>query len=169
MLTETLIKPFFEDLEGDGVEDTTTYEYGFRAGMAALSDILSQNIDKQPQFFVYLGMAISEGAQWIESQVSESPENTQPIEFVAPKEPRERQPTPSSDLKETDWDYIPMHDDLPASLIQKYSKKNVYFTTPDNPGPEKPGSAILDLCSNRLQIIETNGNQVKRPYYIKLR
>jgi hypothetical protein len=69
MLTETLIKLFLQDLECDGVEDTTTYEYGFMAGMAALSDILSQNIDKQPQFFVYLGMAISEGSQWVESKI----------------------------------------------------------------------------------------------------
>ena len=78
MLTETLIKPFFRDLEGDGVEDTTTYEYGFRAGMAALSDILSENIDKQPQFFVYLGMAISEGMQWVENQVIDQ-DNVAPI------------------------------------------------------------------------------------------
>lgn len=167
MLTEILIKPFIEDLKGDGVEDTTPYEIGFMAGMAALSSILSENIDNQPQLFTYLGMAISEGSQWIES-LGEG-EDGIPVFAEAPKEPRERQPTPSSDLKETDWDYIPVHDDLPASLIQKYSKKNVWFTTPDNPGPEKPGRAILDLSSNRLQVIETNGNQVKRPYYIQLR
>ena len=161
MLTEILIKPFLNDLECQGIEDTTPYEHGFLAGMTALSSILSDNIDNKAQLFAYLGMAISEGMQWVESQVSESPEKAQTIEFVAP--------TPSSDVKENDWDYIPVHDDLPASLIQKYAKKNVWFTTPDNPGPEKPGRAILDLSSNRLQIIETNGNQVKRPYYIQLR
>ena len=161
MLTEILIKPFLNDLERQGIEDTTPYEQGFLAGMTALSSILSDNIDNKAQLFTYLGMAISEGMQWVESQVSESTEKPQPIEFVAP--------TPSSDVKESDWDYIPVHDDLPASLIQKYAKKNVWFTTPDNPGPEKPGRAILDLSSNRLQIIETNGNQVKRPYYIQLR
>ena len=234
MLTEILIKPFINDLKCDGVEDTTPYEIGFKAGMAALSSILSDNIDNQPQFFTYLGMAISEGMQWVESQVSESPEKA-PVfpgtnEFIpqlhdprwvepnddfvgfdcyglsafnavckgvlnrtaegtfyvyqsggyefgvnkiipleSPSQLRQRQPTPSTDVKENDWDYIPVHDDLPASLIQKYAKKNVWFTTPDNPGPEKPGRAILDLSSNRLQIIETNGNQVKRPYYIQLR
>ena len=77
MLTEILIKPFIEDLKGDGVEDTTPYEIGFMAGMAALSSILSENIDNQPQLFTYLGMAISEGMQWVESQVSESPEKPQ--------------------------------------------------------------------------------------------
>lgn len=258
MLTEILIKPFIKDLEHQGIEDTTPYEQGFLAGMTALSSILSDNIDNKAQLFTYLGMAISEGMQWVESQVSESPKKA-PVfpgtnefipqlhdprwvepnddfvgfdcyglaafngvckgvlnrtaegtfyiyqyggyEFgvnkVIPLEsrPRKRQPTPSSaaneivstevytleefkekfqptpstDVKENDWDYIPVHDDLPASLIQKYAKKNVWFTTPDNPGPEKPGRAILDLSSNRLQIIETNGNQVKRPYYIQLR
>jgi len=164
MLTEILIKPFIEDLERQGIEDTTPYEQGFLAGMTALSSILSDNIDNKAQLFTYLGMAISEGMQWVESQVMDRDD-------VAPifAESRERQPTPSSDVKENDWDYIPVHDDLPASLIQKYAKKNVWFTTPDDPGPEKPGRAILDLSSNRLQIIETNGNQVKRPYYIQLR
>lgn len=99
MLTQILIKPFIEDLECDGVEDVTPYEIGFKAGMTALSSILSDHIDNQPQLFTYLGMAISEGMQWVESQVSESPEKTQPIEFVAPKEPLKRQPTPSSDFK----------------------------------------------------------------------
>lgn len=164
MLTEILIKPYLDDLERQGIEDTTPYEQGFLAGMAALSSILSEHVDNKAQLFVYLGMAISEGMQWVESQVMER-DNIAPI-FA---EPRKRQPTPSSDVKENDWDYIPVHDDLPASLIQKYAKKNVWFTTPDNPGPEKPGRAILDLSSNRLQIIETNGNQVKRPYYIQLR
>lgn len=74
MLTEILIKPFIEDLKHEGIEDTTPYEQGFMAGMAALSDILSENMDNQPQLFTYLGMAISEGMQWVESQVSESPE-----------------------------------------------------------------------------------------------
>jgi len=255
MLTEILIKPFIKDLEHQGIEDTTPYEQGFLAGMTALSSILSDNIDNKAQLFTYLGMAISEGMQWVESQVSESPVKfnhvlfppiddprweTPSIHYLgcecygisfegesikgklntaiagnfiletdrvfgngvskiipleSPNEPRKRQPTPSSaaneivstevytleefkekfqptpstDVKENDWDYIPVHDDLPASLIQKYAKKNVWFTTPDNPGPEKPGRAILDLSSNRLQIIETNGSQVKRPYYIKLR
>lgn len=231
MLTEILIKPFIEDLKCDGIEDTTPYEQGFLAGMTALSSILSDNIDNKAQLFTYLGMAISEGMQWVESQVSER-NDVSPIfaekfpaiddprwinpnssyigwmcygisfegEFIKGKlniaiagnfiletdrvfgngvskiipledmsAPRERQPTPSTDVKENDWDYIPVHDDLPASLIQKYAKKNVWFTTPDSPGPEKPGRAILDLSSNRLQIIETNGNQVKRPYYIQLR
>ena len=231
MLTEILIKPYLDDLKCEGIEDTTPYEQGFLAGMTALSSILSDNIDNNAQLFTYLGMAISEGVQWVESQVSER-DNVAPIfaekfpsiddprwinpdmwfidcmcyginyegEFIkgklnvdiagnfiletdrvfgngvskiipleSPSTPRERQPTPSTDVKENDWDYIPVHDDLPASLIQKYAKKNVWFTTPDNPGPEKPGRAILDLSSNRLQIIETNGNQVKRPYYIQLR
>jgi len=159
MLTEILIKPFIEDLEHQGIEDTTPYQHGFLAGMTALSSILSDNIDNKAQLFTYLGMAISEGMQWVESQVSESPEKPQPIEFVAP--------TPS-DAKENDWDYIPVHDDLPASLIQKYAKKDVFFTH-DFLDREKAGKAILDLSSNRLQIIETNGNQVKRPYYIQLR
>jgi hypothetical protein len=78
MLTEILIKPFIEDLEGDGVEDTATYEVGFMAGMAALSSILSENIDNQAQLFTYLGMAISEGMQWVESQVSER-DNVAPV------------------------------------------------------------------------------------------
>jgi hypothetical protein len=37
--------------------------------MAALSDILSENIDNQPQLFTYLGMALSEGQEWVESQI----------------------------------------------------------------------------------------------------
>ena len=69
MLTEILIKPFIEDLERQGIEDTTPYEQGFLAGMTALSSILSDNIDNKAQLFVYLGMAISEGMQWVESQV----------------------------------------------------------------------------------------------------
>ena len=71
MLTEILIKPFIEDLEHQGIEDTTPYEQGFLAGMTALSSILSENIDNKAQLFTYLGMAISEGMQWVESQVSE--------------------------------------------------------------------------------------------------
>lgn len=69
MLTEILIKPFIEDLERQGIEDITPYEQGFMAGMTALSDILSEHADDQQQFFIYLGMAISEGMQWVESQV----------------------------------------------------------------------------------------------------
>lgn len=106
MLTEILIKPFIEDLERQGIQDTTPYEQGFMAGMAALSSILSEHVDNKAQLFVYLGMAISEGMQWIESQVSESPEKSKPIEFVAPRyhsgseidnlTPRKRQSTPSN-------------------------------------------------------------------------
>lgn len=174
MLTEILIKPYLNDLKCEGIEDTTPYEQGFLAGMAALSSILSDNIDNKAQLFTYLGMAISEGMQWVESQVMERDD-------VAPifAEPRERQPTPSSDLdtsityttsegKEEQWDWIPSHDDLPASLIQKYAKKDVFFTH-DFLDREKAGKAILDLSSNRLQVIDTSGNQIKRPYYIKLR
>ena len=236
MLTEILIKPFIRDLEHQGIEDTTPYEQGFVAGMAALSSILSENIDNQPQLFAYLGMAISEGMQWVESQVSESPKQPPLIKFnhvafpaiddprwinpnssylgwmcyginfegefikgklniaiagnftletdrvfgngvskIIPLEDmsgsRERQPTPSSDLQpdpQVEWDWIPSHDDLPASLIQKYAKKDVFFTH-DFLDREKAGKAILDLSSNRLQVIDTSGNQIKRPYYIKLR
>jgi hypothetical protein len=97
MLTENLIKPFVEDLKHDGVEDVTPYEIGFKAGMAALSSILSENIDNQPQLFTYLGMAISEGSQWIES-LGEG-EDGIPVFEEPSKEPRERQPTQSSDFK----------------------------------------------------------------------
>lgn len=69
MLTKILIKPYLNDLEHQGIEDTTPYEQGFLAGMAALSSILSDNIDNQPQLFTYLGMAISEGMRWTESRV----------------------------------------------------------------------------------------------------
>lgn len=75
MLTERLIEPFLYALKCDGVEDTTAYQEGFMAGMAALSSLLSDNIDNKAQLFTYLGMAISEGMQWVESQVSESPTN----------------------------------------------------------------------------------------------
>jgi hypothetical protein len=85
MLTEILIKPFIEDLEGDGVEDTATYEVGFMAGMAALSSILSDNIDNQAQLFVYLGMAISEGQEWVKS--------------LYPKEPPKSNAGPGKELK----------------------------------------------------------------------
>jgi len=78
MLTEILIKPFIEDLECQGIEDTTPYEQGFLAGMTALSSILSENIDNKAQLFTYLGMAISEGMQWVESQVSER-DNVAPV------------------------------------------------------------------------------------------
>ncbi len=78
MLTEILIKPFIEDLEHQGIEDTTPYEQGFLAGMTALSSILSENIDNKAQLFTYLGMAISEGMQWVESQVSER-DNVAPV------------------------------------------------------------------------------------------
>ena len=78
MLTEILIKPFIKDLEHQGIEDTTPYEQGFLAGMTALSSILSDNIDNKAQLFTYLGMAISEGMQWVESQVSER-DNVAPV------------------------------------------------------------------------------------------
>lgn len=184
MLTEILIKPFIEDLEHQGVEDTTPYEHGFSAGMTALSSILSDNIDNKAQLFTYLGMAISEGMQWVESQVMEE-NNIAPI-FEKEKDfgvkvtyQGGKEPTLSSDLdtsityttaegEEEQWDWIPSHDDLPASLIQKYAKKDVFFTH-DFLDREKAGKAILDLSSNRLQVIDTSGNQIKRPYYIKLR
>ena len=89
MLTEILIKPFIEDLERRGIEDTDAHVEGFQAGMAALSSILSENIDNKAQLFVYLGMAVSEGMQWVESQAMER-DNIAPI-FA---EPRER---PNSD------------------------------------------------------------------------
>ena len=69
MLTEILIKPFIEDLERQGIEDTTPYEQGFMAGMVALSSILSEHVDNKAQLFVYLGMSVSEGMQWVESQL----------------------------------------------------------------------------------------------------
>jgi len=78
MLTERLIEPFLYDLETQGIEDTTPYEQGFLAGMTALSSILSDNIDNKAQLFTYLGMAISEGMQWVESQVSER-DNVAPV------------------------------------------------------------------------------------------
>jgi hypothetical protein len=181
MLTEILIKPFIEDLERQGIEDTTPYEQGFMAGMYALSSILSEHFDNKAQLFVYLGMSVSEGMQWVKSQVSESPEKPHPIEFVVPRHhtgseidnltPRERHPTPSSDLEpdpQVEWDWIPLHDDLPASLIQKYAKKDVFFRFFPEDSKNK-GKAILDLSSNRLQVIDMSGDQVKRPYYIKLR
>ena len=90
MLTEILIKPFIEDLERQGIEDTTPYEQGFLAGMTALSSILSENIDNKAQLFTYLGMAISEGMQWVESQVSER-NDVAPIfaeKFPATDDPR---------------------------------------------------------------------------------
>ncbi len=78
MLTEILIKPFIEDLECQGIEDTTPYEQGFLAGMTALSSILSDNIDNKAQLFTYLGMAISEGMQWVESHVMDR-DNVAPV------------------------------------------------------------------------------------------
>ena len=184
MLTEILIKPFIKDLEHQGIEDTTPYQHGFLAGMTALSSILSDNIDNKAQLFTYLGMAISEGMQGVESQVMEE-NNVAPI-FEKEKDfgvkvtyPGGKEAAPNNDLdtsityttaegEEEQWDWIPSHDDLPASLIQKYAKKDVFFTH-DFLDREKAGKAILDLSSNRLQVIDTIGNQIKRPYYIKLR
>ncbi len=105
MLTEKLIKYFIEDLKADGVEDITTYEYGFRAGMAALSDILSENIDNQPQLFTYLGMAVIDGAQWINS-LSARKDDVAPIFEAGTKE-------------EPDFDFIPTFD-TPADFVRKY-------------------------------------------------
>lgn len=173
MLTEILIKPFIEDLERQGIEDTTPYEQGFMAGMAALSSILSEHVDNKAQLFVYLGMSVSEGMQWVYGQAMER-DNIAPIFAEQPQEPRERQPTPSNDFatedKNEDWDYIPTHDDLPASIIQKYSRKKVWFKH-DLFEIDKicEGRTILDLSTSRLQVIDMNGNQIKRPYYIKLR
>jgi hypothetical protein len=97
MLTEILIKPFIEDLKHAGIEDTTPYEQGFMAGMAALSDILSENMDNQPHLFAYLGMAISEGMQWVESQVNESPEKAPQVKFEAPVFPGTKEFIPQLD------------------------------------------------------------------------
>lgn len=168
MLTEILIKPFLDDLERQGIEDTMPYEQGFMAGMASLSSILSEHVDNKAQLFVYLGMAVSEGMQWIESQVVDR-DNIAPIFAEQSQEPHKVEPTPSSNIEETEWDYIPTHNDLPASLIQKYAKKEVFFAFVGDLHQERKGKAILDLSSNRLQVIDMSGNQVKRPYYIRLR
>ena len=90
MLTEILIKPYLDDLERQGIEDTDTHVEGFQAGMAALSDILSENIDNQPQLFTYLGMAISEGMQWVENerlapQIAYANPNKEPLERQSPQ------------------------------------------------------------------------------------
>lgn len=250
MLTEILIKPFIEDLERQGIEDTTPYEQGFLAGMTALSSILSDNIDNKAQLFTYLGMAISEGMQWVESQVMER-DDAAPVfpgtnefipqlhdarwvepnddfvgfdcyglaafngvckgvlnrtaegtfyiyqyggyEFgvnkVIPLEsrPRERQPTPSSDFKKKqefgvkviyqneiippnlEWDYLHTLDERDGNFIQKYQGKDVWFSYSDDlGGPRSPGRAVLDL-SGFIQVLDISGNQIKRPYYIKLR
>mgnify|MGYP003400836895 FL=1 len=90
MLTEILIKPYLDDLVDQGIEDTTPYEQGFMAGTTALSSILSDNIDNKAQLFTYLGMAISEGMQWVKSQVGER-DNVAPIfaeKFPAIDDPR---------------------------------------------------------------------------------
>lgn len=92
MLTEILIKPFIEDLERRGIEDTDAHVEGFQAGMAALSSILSEHIDNKAQLFVYLGMAISEGMQWAESQVMERDD----VAPIFKEQPRKRNPTPSN-------------------------------------------------------------------------
>jgi hypothetical protein len=164
MLTKTLIKPFLEDLEGDGVEDTTTYEYGFRAGMAALADILSQNIDKQPQFFVYLGMAISEGAQWVESLAMK--END-----IAPIFEKEEgfgvKVTFPDGYFESLFDFIPTID-TPAALIKKYIGANVLYKTLENMGEVKPGRMVLGLAGDLILIDKQTDEQIKKPYYVQL-
>ena len=166
MLTEILIKPFIEDLEGDGVEDTTPYEIGFKAGMAALSDILSENIDNQPQLFTYLGMAISEGNQWIES-LGEG-EDGIPVFAEAPKEPLERQPTPISDF-EPEFDFIPSFD-TPAGFVKKYKSQTVFYKQMEDLSIERVGNMVLDLSQSELILIDSmTSDQVKKPYYVRLK
>lgn len=163
MLTESLIKPFIEDLEQQGIEDTTPHEQGFMAGMAALSSILSEHVDNKAQLFVYLGMSISEGMQWVEGQAMER-DNV--ISIFAEQPQRKRKTTTSPDL----WDYVSAHGDLSASFIQKYKGKDVFFAySKDYTEQGHEGKAIFDLCNNRLQVIDMNGTQIQRPYYIKLR
>jgi hypothetical protein len=85
--------------------------------------------------------------------------------------PRERHPTPSSDFEtdqNEDWDYMPSHDDLEANFIQKYARQKVVVRY-DWSSPCIEGQTVYDLSGNRLQVIDMNGNQIKRPYYIKLR
>lgn len=163
MLTEILIKPFIKDLERQGIKDTTPYEQGFMAGMAALSSILSENIDNKAQLFVYLGMAISEGVQWVEEMQSER-------DILAPifKDHPKKQSVPGVEKSGEDWDYMPSHDDLEASFIQKYAKQKVVVRF-DWSSPCIEGQTVYDLSGNRLQVIDMSGNQIKRPYYIKLR
>jgi hypothetical protein len=156
MLTETLIKPFLGDLKCDGVEDTTTYEYGFRAGMAALSDILSQNIDKQPQFFVYLGMAISEGAEWVESLVMEE-NDVAPIfeDNQGAKEDKRW------------WDFFPTID-TPGAFITKYAGKNVMYKTSEDILTVRSGRMVRDLAGDLILIDKQTDEQIKKPYYVQL-
>jgi hypothetical protein len=172
MLTEILIKPYLDDLKSQGIEDTTPYEQGFLAGMTALSDILSENIDNQPQFFTYLGMAISEGHQWIESLGKG--EDDIPVFAETPKEPRERQPTPSSDFEperkvEAEFDFIPSFD-TPADFVRKYKNQTVFYKQMQDLSIERIGNMVLDLSQNELILIDSmTSNQVKKPYYVRLK
>lgn len=173
MLTEKLIKPFIEDLEGDGVDDTTPYEIGFMAGMAALASILSDHIDNKAQLFVYLGMAISEGSQWIE--ILGEGEDGIPVFAEPHKDPRERQPTPtSSDFEperkvEAEFDFIPSFD-TPADFVRKYKSQTVFYKQMDDLSIEKIGNMVLDLSQNELILIDSmTSNQVKKPYYVRLK
>lgn len=172
MLTETLINPFIDDLKGDGVEDTVPYEIGFMAGMAALASILSDHINNKAQLFVYLGMAISEGHQWIES-LGEG-EDGIPVFAEAPKEPRERQPTPSSDFEperkvEAEFDFIPSFD-TSADFVRKYKSQTVFYKQIEDLSMERIGNMVLDLSQNELILIDSiTSNQVKKPYYVRLK
>jgi hypothetical protein len=166
MLTEILIKPFIKDLEHQGIEDTTPYEQGFLAGMTALSSILSDNIDNKAQLFTYLGMAISEGHQWIES-LGEG-EDGIPVFAEAPKEPGEKQPTTSSDF-EPEFDFIPSFD-TPADFVSKYKSQTVFYKQMEDLGIERVGNMVLDLSQSELILIDfMTSNQVKKPYYVRLK
>ena len=172
MLTEKLIKPFLEDLKCAGVEDATTYEIGFKAGMAALSSILGDNIYNKSQLFTYLGMAITEGMQWIESLGED--EDGIPVFTKAPKEPRERQSTPSSDFEperkvEAEFDFIPSFD-TPADFVRKYKNQTVFYKKMSDLSMERIGNMVLDLSQNELILIDSmTSNQVKKPYYVRLK
>lgn len=173
MLTEKLIKPFVEDLEGDGVDDTTPYEIGFRAGVAALASILSDNIDNKAQLFVYLGMAVSEGVHWVES-LGPGNDDVAPILADKSKEPRERKPIPSSDFDperkvEAEFDFIPSFD-TPADFVLAHKIQTVFYKQMEDLSIERVGQMVLDLSQNELILIDSmTSNQVKKPYYVRLK
>jgi len=131
MLTEILIKPFIEGLEREGIEDTTPYEQGFLAGMAALSSILSENIDNQPQLFTYLGMAISECQEWVESQVIESTERLEKAFREFEKVFPDVHDQPQGVCK--DW----------LDLANKLAKKAEEETRERQPAPSNAGNEIV--------------------------
>jgi len=176
MLTKKLIQPFLDDLECQGVKDKQPYRYGFLAGMAALSSILSDHIDNQAQLFVYLGMSVSEGKDFVDGKYSFG--KTEPIYehttitniSVSDTNPQEEQQEPKIEIATDwqDWDYMPTHGDLSVSIVKKYSGQHVLFT-PDYYTEPKPGRAILDLTGSTMQVIDMNGGRVPRPYYIKLK